>query len=306
MSASSSPALISKSTDKMKLILTKDNRVRPILSKPPLETSVTKATTTPSVPKSVIKEPPSKINSDSSCTKPIVAPSVPNLLSIIKGQSTLSQFFSSSSVPPTNLTLPPNKLTAPPHTHSTTPPSTHFTGRPHTHSTAPPPAHFTGPPHTHSFTVTQHAKPIASFYDKIVQQYPQATLNTHSNLPSIKPKKSPGIPKLLPKKTTNTIPSLTKKPKVWQLENGVVKDKDKDKDIHPPNPKKNKVASGSSSLPLSRVRMIMKTHVQSSQNVVNTGQESVALITRAAVSVVHILNSRLLIIFSYRSCLLPN
>lgn len=260
MSASSTPVLVSKSTDKMKLVLTKDNRVRSILSKSPSETSVTKATTTPSVSKkSVIREPPPKVHSEATCTKPIVVPSVPNLLSIIKGQSTLSQFFSSStvtSVPPPNLS-------------------------------APPPSKPTSSSYAHSTTVSQHIKPIASFYNKIVQQ---ASLKPE--VPLLKPKKDPSpvkppakmLPKI-PKKVSNSVTGTPKKPpRVRQTENGVTV---KDRDIQPPKPKKAKVATGSSSasLPLSRVRTIMKTHVQSSQNMANTGQESIALVARATVSV---------------------
>lgn len=279
MSASSTPTLISKSTEKMKLVLTKDNRVLPILSKPSPGNVVTKATTTPLVPKKLVtREAPPKLESNATCAKPIVVPSVPNLLSILNGQSTLSQFFSATSPPTSSPAVPPYISTAPPTPHSTV------------------------PRHTHSTTPSRHIKPIASFYDKVVQQHTQATLTTHPKLPTLKPKqatldthpkqpilikpKKDSVPTKLPaklpkipKKVTNSIAGTTKSPQVRQPENGV-----NDIDIQPPKPKKANV-TGNSSLPLSRVRTIMKTHVQSSQNIVNTGQESVAIITRATVSV---------------------
>ncbi len=277
MSASSTPIMVKKQSTEMKLVHTKDNRLTP--SKSPSDNRVTKIIkTSPSVPKSVIREPPPKQESDITCAKPIVIPTIPNLLSIIKGQSTLSQFFS-GTLPPLSSAQPskprpiipqPKKSTVHPHTYSTTSQSSKI---PPTHSTA---AHSTS---THS-TAPQRTKPIMMHNNfSVSQKITQSTFNSNPN-PFQKHQKE--IP-------------LTKKPLTPKNRKGHSKassslalptgSSSKDEDtLQPPKAKKAKITNAPG-LPMSRVRTIMKTHVQSNQNSVNIGQESVAVIARAAVSV---------------------
>lgn len=214
----------------MKIVLTKDNRHFPTMNKAPSEPSVNRTPSNNSVPKSVIKIAPAKKDLDT-YDKPIEIPTVPKLLSIIQGQSTLSQFF---NLPPTTITKEPTIAKAP--THAKTSSSQH------THLTA-----------------TSHINPGIS-YKHLTSPAKTTALKSQSH------------------KNKSSVESSVE----GQLERRQLTGECSEHE-QVPRSKKPKLSAGTS-LPLSRVKTIMKTDVQSSQNAVNIGQDSVAVIAKAGVS----------------------
>ena len=267
MSASTTPFIVKKQSNEMKLVLTKDARVA---HKTPPDSSGTSPTP---IPKSVIREPPPKQDLDSFFGKPIVIPPVPKLISVVsssKGQSTLAQFFPTKSTPPSS-------NTASLHTHS--------------------------PSHKHKVDdlLKKHLKQGGSTIPGILLKNKTPSKEGPSigtdivYKDSLLKKKSPvkqGVPIILAKSKSlvaqgglvgnlggthpvNTSPIKQREP----LATGSTEHSD----VHPPKPKRAKTVT-STGLPQSRVKTIMKTNIQSSQNTVNTGQESVAVVSKATVS----------------------
>ena len=282
MSDSTTPFMVKKQSNEMKLVLSKDTRVA--LKTP----SGNSGTTTTPIPKSVIREPPPKQDLDSLCDKPIVIPPVPKLISMIsKGQSTLAQFFPTKSTPPA-----PTSNAAPPHTHPTL---------------------------THKHRVEELLKtknlvkhgvsPSSENLSKNRAPSKQGVLvGTDMHKDNLLKKKSPvakqGLPSILAK---------TKNPAAQGVAVGGAGVNDvsptrkrepgsEQSDVRPPKPKRVKTAA-STGLPYSRVKTIMKTNIQSSQTTVNTGQESVAVISKATVSMMHV-EACVYCNAPYRNCLL--